>query len=100
MWGYTWYGQNNNRSKALSSQNKKTNKKHMCCLMLETSTFDYFMDMLMVDYHIYVSPHSNIIIEQPTKLFSANSSKKICDILKLSMNYKKIPKLLIMYMPL
>jgi hypothetical protein len=63
--------------------------------MLEASTFDYFMDMLMVDYHIYVFPHSIIIIAQPIKFFSA-SSKKICNVFKLSLNYKKIPKLLIM----
>ncbi len=44
--------------------------------MFEASTFDYFMDMLIVDYHIYVFPHSGIIIKQPTKLFSANSNKK------------------------
>jgi hypothetical protein len=29
MWGYTWYDQNNNRSRALSSHNKGTNKKNM-----------------------------------------------------------------------
>jgi hypothetical protein len=65
--------------------------------MLEASTFDYFIDMLMVDYHIYVLPHFGIIIEQPTKLFSANSSKNICGILKLNLNYNFFPKLLIMY---
>ncbi len=65
--------------------------------MLETSAFDYFMDMLMVDNHIYVFPHFGIIVKQPTKLFNANFSKKICDISKLNLDYKKIPKLLIMY---
>jgi hypothetical protein len=55
--------------------------------MLEASTFDYF---------IYVFPHFSIIIAQPIKLFSA-SNKKICNVLKLSLNYKKNSKLLIMY---
>ncbi len=48
--------------------------------MLKAFTFNYFMDMLMVDYHIYVFPHSSIIIKQPIELFSANSSKNLCDI--------------------
>jgi hypothetical protein len=51
----------------------------------------------MVDYHIYVFLHFGIIIKQPTKLFSVNSSKKICDILKLNLNYNFFPKLVIMY---
>ncbi len=29
MWGYTWYDQNNNKYRALSSQNKGTNKKNL-----------------------------------------------------------------------
>lgn len=32
-------------------------------LMLEASTFDYFMDMLLVDYHSYVFWNFGIIIK-------------------------------------
>jgi hypothetical protein len=54
--------------------------------MSKAFAYYYFMDMILVDYHIYVFQNFGIIIEQPSKLFNVNSNKKICDILKLNLN--------------
>jgi hypothetical protein len=56
-----------------------------------SKAFDYFMDMLMVDYCTYVFSNFGIIIDQPTILFNVDFSKKICDITKLNLNVQNPP---------
>lgn len=60
--------------------------------MSKAYAFDYFMDMLLVDYCTYLFQNFGIIILQPTRLFSVDSNKKICDILKLSLNVQNSSK--------